>query len=125
MSQLLCNRADTEHVDVGKISVRLGIEILVAQVASSDDSGTVVYHPQFVMHTPVLLGQVEEAAQSTRHDSTATQVQRIENTDLYTRMHGERRDGFLQIIAGGVIEQNSRARLDLQRQAARSAVFEC
>ncbi|MNE29997.1 hypothetical protein D3C80_1234940 [compost metagenome] len=106
MSQLFCDRADTEHVNVSKISVGLGIEILVAQIATSDDGHTVVYHPQLVVHTPVLKRQVEESTHRACHHGTAAQMERIEHSDLYIRMRRQSRDGFLQVIAGGVIEQN-------------------
>ncbi|GLO40320.1 hypothetical protein PPUN15366_19640 [Pseudomonas putida] len=33
-------------------------------------------------------------------------MERIEHADLYMRMHRQCRDGLLQVIAGGVIEQD-------------------
>ncbi|MNN79763.1 hypothetical protein D3C81_1964350 [compost metagenome] len=61
------------------------------------------------MHAPVLLRQVEQPAHRTGHDGAAAQVQRIEHADLNLRMRSERRDNALQVIAGGVIEQNPHA----------------
>ncbi|MNP09983.1 hypothetical protein D3C76_1021130 [compost metagenome] len=54
----------------------------------------------------MLPGQVEQPAHGTRHDGTAAQVQWIEHADLYMRMRRQCRDNSLQVIAGGVIEQD-------------------
>ncbi len=107
--ELLGHRADTEHVDVGEVHVGLGIEILVAQIAPADDGHAVVRQPQLVVHAPMLLRQVEQAAHGRGHAGAAAQVQRVEHADLNLRMRRQRGDDLVQAIAGGVVEQDAHA----------------
>ena len=107
--QLLGDRADTEHVDVGEVQVGLGIEILVPQVAPADNRHAVVRQPQLVVHASVLLRHIEQSAQGARHAGAAAQVQGVEHADLDLRMRRQRGDGPVQAIAGGVVEQNAYA----------------
>ncbi|MNI28993.1 hypothetical protein D3C73_827980 [compost metagenome] len=106
VAELLGDRADAEHVDVGKVEVGFGVEILVAQVAPADDGRAVVGQPQLVVHAPVLQRQVEQSTHGSRHTGGATQVQWVEQADLDLRVCGQRGDDPVQAIAGGVVEQN-------------------
>ena len=107
--ELLGHRPHAEHVDVGEIQVRLGIEILVAQIAPADDGRAVVRQPQFVMHAPVLQRQVEQAPGRAGDAGTATQMQRVEQANLDLRMRRQRGDDLVETIAGGVVEQDAYA----------------
>ncbi|MNV25039.1 hypothetical protein D3C71_1161220 [compost metagenome] len=109
VSQLLGDRPDTEHVDVGEVHVGLGIEILVPQIAPADDGHAVVRQPQLVVHASVLLRQVEQTAYGARYTGAATQVQRVEHPNLNLWMRREGGDGAVQTVAGGVVEQNAYA----------------
>ena len=84
--ELLGHRPHAEHVDVSEIQIRLGIEVLVAQIASADDGHAVIRQPQLVVHPPVLQRQVEQSSGSPGHAGAAPQVQRIEQTDMDLRV---------------------------------------
>ncbi|MCY1444585.1 hypothetical protein D9M71_610650 [compost metagenome] len=107
MAQLLGDGADTEYVDIGEIQVRLGIEILVPQIAPTNDGHAVIGQPQLVVHAPVLLRQVEQAAHGARHAGAAPQVQRVEYANLDLGMCCEGGDGDVLAVAGGVVEENA------------------
>ncbi|MNF86076.1 hypothetical protein D3C84_684990 [compost metagenome] len=109
VAQLLGDRADAEHVDVGEIQVGLGIEILVPQVTAANDGGAVVRQPQLVVHAPVLQRQIEQPPHGPRHAGAAAQVQRVEQADLDLRVRRQRGDDPVEAIAGGVVEQDSHA----------------
>lgn len=104
---LVGDGADAEQVEVGEVHLRLGVEILVAEVASAYDGRRAVGQPQLVVHAPVLLGQVEQAADASRDAGGAAQVQRVEQAHLDVRMGGEHTDLVVPAIAGGVVDEDA------------------
>ncbi|MNZ84356.1 hypothetical protein D3C78_1031090 [compost metagenome] len=115
MPKLFGDRSDAQQVDVGEIQVGLGIEVLVTQVAATDDGGAVVCQPQLVVHASVLQRQVEQPAHGSRYPGAAAQMQRIEQANLYFRVSGQCGDGLVQAVAGGVVEQNTNTHATIGR----------
>jgi hypothetical protein len=107
VAQLLGNRSDAQHVDIGKIQLGLGVEIFVTQIAAADDGNTAVGQPQLVVHAPMLLRQVHQAADTAGNARFTAQVLRIEQADFDVRVRSECCNGVVQAVAGGVVQQNA------------------
>ncbi len=115
MPELLGHRADAEHVDIGEVQVRLGVEILVTQVAPANNCHAVVRQPQLVVHAPVLERQVEQPPHGPRHAGAAAQVQGVEQANLDLWVGGEGGDGLVEAVAGGVVQQDADAHATVSR----------
>ena len=109
MAELLGHRPYAEHVDIGEVQVRLGIEVFVAQIASADDGHCAVCQPQFVVHASMLLRQIEQPPHVARGASAAAQIERVEQANLNVGVRGEGGDDFIQAVAGGVVQQDADA----------------
>ncbi|RMN75914.1 hypothetical protein ALQ52_04421 [Pseudomonas cannabina pv. alisalensis] len=113
--QLFGDRPDAQHVDIGEIQVRLGIEILVTQVASANDCDAAVSQPQLVVHAPVLTRQVHQAPQAARDAGLTPEVLRVEQPNLDVRMRRQRGNRLVQPVAGGVVQQDAHANATVSR----------
>ena len=107
VTQLFCHRAYAEQVDIGEIQLRLGIEILVAQIAPAHDRHAVIGQPELVVHAPVLARKVEQPPHCPGHARAAPQLQRVEQADLDIGMGRKGCQHIVQAITGRVIEQDA------------------
>ncbi len=115
VAKLLGHRSYAEHIDIGEVQVRLGIEVFIAQVAPADDGHTAVGQPQLVVHAPVLARQVHQAPEAAGDAGLAPQVLRIEQANLDVRVSGEGGDGLIQTVAGGVVQQDAHTNATVSR----------
>ena len=107
--QLLGHRADGQQVDVGEVAAGFGVEVFVAEVAPADDGRAAVGQPQLVVHAPVLLAEVQRAAEHAGDAGGAAQVQRVEHPHLDVGVGGEQGDLVVAAVAAGVVQQQAHA----------------
>ncbi|MNZ49768.1 hypothetical protein D3C78_675440 [compost metagenome] len=115
LPQLPGDRPDAEQVEVAEVHLGLGVEVLVAKIASADDGQAVVRQPQLVVHAPVLPGQVEQAAEIAREAGAAAEMLRVEQAHLDIRMGCQRTQLIVTAVAADVVEQHAHAHTTIRR----------
>ena len=103
MPELFSDRPDAQQINVGEVQVGLGVEVLIAQIAPAHNGHAVIGQPQLVVHAPVLTRQVEQPPHGSRHAGAAPKLQGIEQPDLHIGVRRERRQQFVEPVAGRVI----------------------
>src|SRR5450755_862087 len=108
-----------KDIVVGELRFRVHLEVLIADIASSDERYCVVGDYQFVVHSIVEPRGVEEKLHASEERRMATIRERIENTDFDGMMSVERKDLFVARNSGPIVHQNAYAHAAIGRAQQR------
>ena len=109
------HRPDRHHVQVDERERLVGVEVLIADVATADDRDLAVDRERLVVHAaiePRKVGKVFERP-------PAAQAERIEQPDLDVRVRGERRKERVEARGIVVVQQQADAHAAIGRPAHR------